>query len=65
MERQFQGLPVQPTPSEVFRQQLDELIPTDDLDEVDETSAAYQEKVQRIMRENSKKFSNASGASGG
>ena len=56
---------MQPTPSEVFRQQLDELIPTDDLDEVDETSAAYQEKVQRIMRENSKKFSNASGASGG
>ena len=64
LERQFQGLAVEPTPSQVFRQHLDDLIPTDDVVEVDENSAAYKEKVQRIMRENSKKFSNRSGGSG-
>ena len=55
---------VEPTASQVFRQPLDDLIPTDDVVEVDENSAAYKEKVQRIMRENSKKFSNKSEGSG-
>ena len=64
LERQFQGLSVEPTASQVFRQHLDDLIPTDDVVEVDESSVAYKEKVQRIMKENSKKFSNMSGESG-
>ena len=64
LERQFQGLSVEPTPSQVFRQHLDDLIPTDDVVEVDENSVAYKEKVQRIMKENSKKFSNMSDDSG-
>ena len=58
-DRQFKGLPMEPTPSEIFRQHLDELIPTDDKIIIDENSKEFKEKVERYSKENMSRLKNS------
>ena len=64
-DRQFKGLPMEPTPSEIFRQHLDELIPTDDKIIIDENSKEFKEKVERYSKENMSRLKNSQNSSSG
>ena len=58
-DRQFKGLPMEPTPSEIFRKHLDDLIPTDDKIIVDENSKEFKEKVEHYSKENMSRLKNS------
>ena len=58
-DRQFKGLPMEPTPSEIFRKHLDDLIPTDDKIVVDENSKEFKEKVEHYSKENMSRLKNS------
>ena len=49
------GLPVKPTPEEVFRKHLDSLVPTREKVSDNERNEKFQAKVRKIMEENASK----------